>query len=129
MYLLGQYMAYMALAIGLFAIGIFVYIRITPYQEFRLIRAGNCTAAWSLGGVMIGLTLPLASAMAHSVSLADMALWGGVALAFQLLAFFFAAFALKDLRNGIEADRTSYGVALAALSIAVGILNAGALTY
>ncbi len=129
MQLIGLYLAYMVVAIALFACGVAIYMRITPYQEIRLIRDGNCTAAWSLGGVMIGLTLPLASAMAHSVSLADMAMWGAIALLFQLLAFFAASVTLKDFRAGIEADRTAYGVALAALSVAVGILNAGALTY
>lgn len=129
MYLIGQYLAYMAVAIGLFGMGIAIYLRVTPYHEIGLIRAGNATAAWSLGGVMIGLALPMASAMAHSISLADMALWSAVALVFQLLAFFAASFALKDIRAGIEADRKAYGVALGALSVAVGILNAGALTY
>lgn len=129
MLLLGQYLAYMAVAIGLFAIAITLYVRVTPYHEVRLIREGNCSAAWSLGGVMVGMTLPLASAMAHSVSLLDMALWGAVALVFQLLAFVAASLALKDIRAGIEGDRTAYGVALAGLSVAVGILNAGALTY
>lgn len=129
MQLIGLYLGYMAVAIGLFIVGMTVYIRITPYHEIALIRAGNGAAAWSLGGVMIGLTLPLASAMAHSVSLQDMAVWGAVALSFQLLAFFAASLALKDLRAGIEGDRVAYGVTVAALSISVGILNAGALTY
>lgn len=129
MYLIGQYLVYMVVAIGLFGVGIAVYLRVTPYQEIHLIRSGNAAAAWSLGGVMIGLALPMASAMAHSISLADMALWSAVALAFQLLAYFAAGLALKDIRGGIEADRTAYGVALGALSVAVGILNAGALTY
>lgn len=127
--LIGQYLAYMAVAIGLFGAGIAIYLRVTPYHEIRLIRDGNTTAAWSLGGVMIGLSLPMASAMAHSISLADMALWSAVALAFQLLAYLAATITLKDIHAGIEADRKGYGVALGALSVAVGILNAGALTY
>lgn len=129
MYLFGQYLAYMAVALGLFTIGIGIYISITPYHEIRLIRDGNTAAAWSLGGVMVGFALPMASAMAHSISLPDMALWSVVALAFQLLAFFAASLTLTDIRAGIEGDRTAYGVTLGALSVAVGILNAGALTY
>jgi putative membrane protein len=129
MYFIGQYLIYMTVALGLFGLGVTIYIRVTPYGEISLIRAGNTAAAWSLGGMMVGLALPLASAMAHSISLVDMALWSAVAVAFQLLAYFAASLTLHDIRAGIEADRTAYGVALGALSVAMGILNAGALTY
>ncbi len=123
------YLAYVVTALGLLGAFTAIYVYITPYHELALIRAGNRTAAFSLGGVLIGFGLVLASTVAHSVNLLDMALWGGVALAFQILVFLLAALLLKELRAGIEADKHSYGITLAAMSIATGLINAGAVTY
>lgn len=127
--LIGLYLAYMATSVALLAAGFVVYIMVTPHKEVRLIRDGNVAAAWSMGGTVVGLALPLASAMANSVNLMDMALWGGVAVVTQLLAFVVVSLTLRDFRAGIEADRVGYGVTLAAVSVGFGILNAGALTY
>ena len=38
--------------------GIWVYTKITPYNEFQLIREGNVAAAVSLSGACIGLAIP-----------------------------------------------------------------------
>ncbi len=126
---IGLYLAYMGVAAGLWAAGYLIYIGLTPHKEIQLIRKGNAAAAWSLGGTLVGLALPLASALAYSASLLDMALWGAVAVAIQLLAFLLVSLVMRDLRAGIEADRTGYGILLGAVSIAFGLLNAGALTY
>lgn len=126
---IGLYLAYMGVAVGLLALGYLIYIGVTPHKEIHLIRKGNVAAAWSLGGTMVGLALPLASALAYSVSLLDLAVWGAVAVVTQLLAFVLVSLLMRDLRAGIEADRVSYGVLLGAVSIAFGLLNAGALTY
>ncbi len=129
MALLGAYAAYMAVAVGLLAVGVAIYLVATPHHEISLIRAGNAAAAWSLGGTVVGLALPLASVMTYSVSLLDMAMWGAVALATQLVAFLLVSLLMRDLRAGIEADRVGYGVLLGAVSVAFGVLNAGALSY
>lgn len=123
------YLAYMVTAIGLVGIFTTIYLYTTPYRELALIRTGNQTAAFSLGGVLIGFGLVLASAAAHSVSLLDMILWGTIALAFQILVFFIATLLLKELRAGIEADKHSYGLTIAAMSITTGLINAGVITY
>ena len=43
-----------------------VYILLTPHKEITLIREGNAAAAISLGGVLIGLALPLAASLKAS---------------------------------------------------------------
>src|SRR5688572_7138324 len=75
---------------GLALLGLFVaiYIRITPYPELALIREGNSAAAASLTGAMLGFVIPLAHSVAQSANLADMALWGLIALVVQLLVYF-----------------------------------------
>jgi len=122
------YLGYVGTMVALLAGFAFIYTLVTPYHELRLIRTGNTAAAYSFGGTLIGLALPLFSVAAHSYSLLDMLVWGGIGLAFQLLVFLVATLLLRGFREGIEADRLSYGILLAAMSIAVGILNAGSLT-
>jgi len=119
-------LAYVGTALALLAGFTAIYTLITPYRELALIRAGNKAAAISLGGTQIGFGLVLASTASHSISLLDMAVWAAVALAFQLVAFFVATLLLQGFREGIEADKESYGIALAAISITVGLVNAGA---
>ena len=51
------------------------YTAITPNRELELIRAGNPSAALSVGMSLIGFALPLASAIFHSVNLVDCLLW------------------------------------------------------
>jgi putative membrane protein len=126
---LGLYIGYMAMSIGLIVVAVAIYTVVTPYNEIRLIRAGNTAAAYSLGGMVIGFAAAVASASAHSVGIMDMVVWSAVALVGQLLAFLAAAAVLGGFKAAIEQDRLSYGIALGALSIAVGIVNAGALTY
>lgn len=125
---LGLYVAYMAVSVGLIVVAVRIYMLVTPYHEIKLIRAGNTAAAYSLGGMVIGFATAVASASAHSVGMVDMVIWSAVALIGQLLAFFAAAALLGGFKAGMEQDKTSYGLALGALSIAVGIVNAGALT-
>ena len=126
---LTSFLSYFAAAIGLLVLFLLSYVLITPYPEFALIRQGNPAAAASLSGAMLGFVLPLASAIAHSASLPDMAIWGSVALVVQLLAYLVARLVLPDLARDIPAGKVATGVFLGALSLAVGILNAACMTY
>ncbi|NYZ11924.1 DUF350 domain-containing protein [Azospirillum sp. RWY-5-1] len=123
------YLGYVATSVALLVLFTAIYTVITPYHELTLIRAGNKAAAFSLGGVVIGFALVLASTAAHSVNLLDLALWGAVAMVCQIAVFFGVAMLLKGFRAGIEAGNEAFGLALAAMSVAVGLINAGAVTY
>ena len=50
--------------------GVLIYILLTPHREIALIREGNSAAALSLGGVLVGLAIPLSASLAGSASLA-----------------------------------------------------------
>lgn len=126
---LPSFLFYFATAIGLLLLFLAAYILITPYREIALIREGNLAAAASLGGAILGFVLPLASAIAHSVGLLDMAVWGLIALVVQLLAYGAGRLLLPDLARAIPAGQVATGVFLGALSLAVGILNAACMTY
>lgn len=126
---LPSFLFYFATAIGLLLLFLLAYIFITPYREIALIRAGNAAAAASLSGALLGFVLPLASAIAHSVSLPDMAVWGLIAMIIQLLVYLAARLLMPDLVRDIPAGKIATGVFLGALSVAIGILNAACMTY
>ncbi|MDG4552381.1 MAG: DUF350 domain-containing protein [Candidatus Contendobacter sp.] len=126
---LPSFLFYFATAISLLLLFLAAYILITPYREIALIREGNTAAAVSLGGAILGFVLPLASAIAHSVGLLDMAVWGLIALVIQLLAYGVGRLLLPDLARAIPAGQVATGVFLGALSLAIGILNAACMTY
>ena len=121
--------AYFGLGLLLLALFVFVYIRITPYKEIALIRAGNVAAAASLGGSIIGFVLPVASSIENSVSLIDMLLWSLVALVVQLIAFVVARAMVPAISKNVEAGQVASGVFLGAIAIALGLLNAACMTY
>jgi putative membrane protein len=121
---------YFATALALWALMLALYTRLTPYPEFRLVHEGNQAAAWSLAGTALGLALPLASLVAHAVSLLDLASWAAVALLAQGALWWLARrWLFPDLREAILADRVSVGMLLGALSLGLGVINAASLTY
>jgi putative membrane protein len=129
LFTLPAFVAYLALGILYFVAFIVTYIWITPQREMALIRDGNLAAAISLGGASIGFVQPLASAIAHSVNLVDLALWGLVAWVVQLLTHFVLRFIVRDLRAMIENDVRSVALFVAVVAVCVGAINAAAMTY
>lgn len=125
---IGSFVAYLAAAVVAEVAFVSLYMAVTPHREVALIKAGNTAAAVCLSGAVLGFTLPLASAIAHSVSLLDMAIWSGVALVVQLALFLLAGVALRGLSRHIEDGNLAAGVTLAAASITIGLLNAACMT-
>lgn len=120
------YFASGATLTGLFLV---IYLRLTPYAELALIRAGNLAAALSLSGALLGYVIALASAIAHSMSLLDMVSWGVAALLVQVVAYRLARLLFPDLPGAIERGELAAGVMAGALSLAAGLLNAASMTY
>jgi putative membrane protein len=77
----------------------------------------------------LGFVIPLAHAIALSVNLADMALWGLIALIVQLLVFFAVTRIVPGVARDIPSGKVAPGILLGALSLATGILNAACMTY
>lgn len=124
-----DFLVYLVLSGVLLAMFVAIYVRITPYREIALIREGNMAASFSLSGTIIGMVIPLANAVEYSVSLVDMAIWGFIALAIQLLVFVIARIALPHIATDIPAGKQASGFFLGAISVAAGILNAACMTY
>lgn len=126
---LPTFFAYFASALVLFAVFIAVYVAITPYREIKLIRENNTAAAVTLGGAMFGFMFPLSSAIAFSVNLTDMLMWGAIALAVQLLAFALVWLLVPKLKQDIVTNKMAPALLLAFVSIAIGMINAACMTY
>ena len=124
-----DFLVYLAVALVLLALFIAIYIRVTPYREIALIREGNMAASFSLSGSLLGFIVPLAAAVQHSVSLADMAIWGVIAMIVQIAAFVVVKMLIPSITEDIPANKGAQGFFLGSLSLGVGLLNAACMSY
>ncbi|MBC5853189.1 DUF350 domain-containing protein [Vibrio metschnikovii] len=108
---------------------LFLYKAITPYNEIELIRNKSQAAAISLGGALIGFSIPLTTSMEQSVNIADFLIWGSISASVQILTFFFVRILVGDIANRMKNNEIGTGIILAASSITMGMLNASAATY
>jgi putative membrane protein len=118
--------AHFLVAISIFVAGVFVYTRITPFNELALIRQGNAAAGVSALGATLGLALPIAGALAGSVNLFDLVVWGTLALMIQILTFVVVSLAIKRLVESIMREEMAAAILLAGVQVAVGLINAAA---
>jgi putative membrane protein len=109
-------------------LAVLIYERITPINEVREINRGNRAAALSFGSAVLGLALPLAICLAHSVNVADIVIWGVVAVVLQLAAFFAIERVFRGLEKRIEEGDIAAGITVASTQLAVAILNAAAIS-
>ena len=107
-------------------LGAGLYALLTPYKDLQLIREGNTAAALSLGGVFVGLALPLAVSLAGSVTLLEIVIWAVAIIAVQLAAFRLTDLALRGLPKRIAAGEMAAAAFLAAVKLAVAMILAAA---
>ncbi len=122
------FLVHSAISLTILIIGVSIYMWTTKHDEVALIRGGNTAAALSLGGAIVGLSLPLAFSLAASVSLWDLVFWGFVALLLQLVAFRMADLFLKDMSARIEADEIGAATVLVSIKLATAFINAAAIS-
>ena len=124
-----DFLVYLALALVLLYGFVWIYIRVTPWREMALIRAGNMAAAFSLSGAILGFIVPLTAAIKYSVNLVDMAIWGLIALVVQIAAFVVVKMLVPSVGQDIEAGNGAQGFFLGVASLAVGLVNAACMSY
>lgn len=103
-----------------------LYILLTPHREVALIREGNTAAALSLGGVLVGLALPLAVSLRSSSNIIDLALWGVAAVVVQLLIFRLVDLILRGLPRRIQEGEMSAAALLVGAKLATAVIVAAA---
>lgn len=125
---LPAFLIYVIVAAVLVAAYLYVYLWITPHDEFALMRADKPGAAISLGLSMLGFALPLTSSIAHSDGILDMTIWGIIALIVQIGAYYLARIPIPDLSHRIANGEIAPALWLGAASITAGLINAASMT-
>ena len=126
------FISFFLTAVALVVAFLYLYAIVTPYDDYKLIfEDNNIAAALGFGGAIIGVSIPLYSALVHSVSYMDFAIWGGVAILIQLIfAFIVTRLSGKySFKTKISDGVISVGILMAFLSISIGLLNAGSMSY
>jgi putative membrane protein len=127
-----DFLIYLAVSLALLLVGLFLMEITTKLKEFALMAKGNKAASYVLGGRLLGLAIVLYSALANSISLVDMVIWGVVGIAAQIIVFYLTEWVTPrrfNVSQSIEEDNTAVGLFLLLLSVSIGIVIAGCLTY
>lgn len=103
-----------------------IYIALTPHKEISLVRQGNVAAAVDLGGVLVGLAIPLAFSLKGSTSLVDVALWGVATVVIQLLVFRLVDLVLHGLPKRIRDGEMAAAALLVGAKLATAMIVAAA---
>ena len=119
-------------ALALVVVFLYLYALVTPYDDYKLIfEDNNIAAALGFGGAIIGVSIPLYSALVNSISYTDFVIWGVIAILIQLI---FALVVTRisgkySLESKISQCVVPVGILMAFLSICIGLLNAGSMSY
>ena len=105
-----------------------VYIMLTPHKEIALVRDGNVAAALSLGGVLVGLAIPLAVSLKASTNLLELAMWGIATTVVQLLIFRLVDLALHGLPGRIQAGEMAAATMLVGAKLATALIIGAAVS-
>jgi putative membrane protein len=109
-------------------LGGMLYSLLSPYKEISQIREGNAAAAVAFGGMIVGLAIPLAAALASSNSLREIAIWGAATVIVQLLVFRITDLVLMGLPGRVQEGEVSAAVLLVAAKLAAALILAAAVS-
>lgn len=126
-----NFLAYVGVALLMWAIGIFLMEITTKNKEWKLIKNGNKTASYVFLGRIVGLAIVLYSAISNSISLIDLLIWGAIGIIAQIVFFYLAEWLTPkfNITKAIDDNVESVGILLMGLAISIGIIIAGCLTY
>lgn len=125
---IANYVLYLLLSSVLVLIFLIAYTKITPCNEFLLIRQGNNAAALSLGGALLGFTLTIASSIIHTADYRQFLGWAAGAMLVQVLVYFVASRLLHMSKDHIESGNAAFGGLLGAISLSIGAINAACIS-
>ena len=95
---------------------LFIYSKITPHNEWQLIKNNNTSASLAFSGTLLGYAIPLSSAAINAVSIADYLAWG--------VRLYMPALSEKIINHNIAA-----GLFMGSAALAGGIFNAACMTW
>lgn len=118
---LGNFLLYTFSSLVLLGIFGKIYQWLTPYHEQEQIKAGKLAPAISLGGALIGFTLPLLSVSYHGVNYVDFLIWAGI-VGFLQIILFKALYWVIPMQ--IEEDNKAIALIYSVLAFCVGLISA-----
>jgi putative membrane protein len=121
---LPAFLVYFCTAITAVVAYLLVHTRITPHNEFQLIRDNDPAAAIALGLSLLGFVLPVVSAIAHSADVVDCLIWSLIALVVQIVVYFLVKIPVPNLSQRIAEGQMAPAIWLGLSSLAAGALNA-----
>ena len=120
---LPQMLGHAAIIVALLVGGVFLYIKLTPYDDIKLIKEGNIASAISLFSIIVGLAIPLAFCLSQTSGIAEILFWGSFTVAIQLFAFKVCDWMLSDLSGRIERGEISAAIVLLSVKLATAFIN------
>ena len=106
-----------------------IYTRVTPHNEFQLIRDNDPAAAIALGLSLLGFVLPLVSAIVHAANVVDCLIWSAIAMVVQIAVYFIVKIPVPNLSTRIASGELAAAIWLGLSSLAAGALNAACMIY
>jgi putative membrane protein len=126
---LPAFLVYFCTALAAVVAYLFAYTRVTPHDEFQLIRDNDPAAAIALGLSLLGFVLPVVSAIAHSANVWDCLIWSAIALIVQIVVYYIVKIPVPNLSARIAAGELAAAIWLGLSSLAAGALNAACMIY
>ena len=118
---------YLLAMTAIYLVGLFVYVRLTPYRELELVQEGNMAAAVTFSSLVVSLSLPLAACMVNRYAIAESVVWGVLSLLLQILLFRVTDAVFKGMPERIENNEVPAATVFASFKIAGSILLAFAI--
>jgi len=119
---------HVAIALAILIIGTVLYVWMTPWEDLKLVREGNTAAGIALGGIILGLGIPVAACIPGAINHWDILFWGVITLILQMATFKVLDLILSGLPERIEAGEIGAAVVLSAAKLAVAAIVAAAVS-
>jgi len=119
---------HVAIALAMLALGVVVYVWMTPWEDLKLVREGNTAAGVALGGLILGLGIPIAACIPGAINHWDILFWGLIALVLQIVTFKVVDLILSGLPERIKAGEVGSAVVLTSTKLAVAVIVAAAIS-
>ena len=126
---LSAFCTYFFIGVAMVAMFLFIYTRITPHNEWQLIKNDNLAAALAFSGSILGYIIPLSSAAINAVSVPDYLTLGVIALVVQLLVYGSVRLYMPKLSEKIINRNLAAGMFMGTAALAGGIFNAACMTW
>ena len=124
---------YLGLAVIFTVVGTVLFCYSTKMSEKKeILEQGNVAAAVMLGGKMLGMAIGIMSAAKYSLNLLDFSIWSAVGILLQLVSYWvveYLIFTKVSLERKVQEGNMAVAILLFAISVAVGMLISGAISY